>query len=257
MSASEAARTQPKWLAARRLMWSGSRRVTFRTCPPEKALLIGDSLAFSLGLGAMIGEQQYGVELVNAAVLGCSFVARGEINASGKWEKQRPGCPSALADWARVARSTHPQVIVVELGYRDEFDWRWDGRVHHLGDGDYDAYIQSRIDAYVETLARGSTKLLFLSVPWSKPRALADGSPAPAGSAARHRLINLMIQATVRRYPDRVSFLDIDRVIAPGNRYRTRVNGQLCRFDGIHFTIYCGQLLQAPLLSAVRSSIDN
>ena len=257
MTADEAARTQPKWLAARRLKWSGSRRVTFRTCPPKKALLIGDSLAFSMGLGTMIGEQQYGVELANAAILGCSFTTRGQVNTRGKWEEQRPGCLTALADWARLERALKPQVVLVELGYRDESDWWWNGHVHHLGQPDYDAYVQHQIDGYVDKLAVGGVKVLFLSVPWSKPPALANGSPAPAGSPARHRLINSMIQSTVRRYPGRAAFLNIDSVVSPGNRYRSRINGELCRFDGMHFTIYCGQLLQASVLSAVRSTIDS
>ena len=255
MSPQQAAKAQPKWLAARRLTWSGSGRITFRTCPPKKALLIGDSLAFSMGLGTMINEQGYGVEVANAAILGCSFTTRGEINAGGRWEQQRPGCPTALTDWARQTRALHPDVVIVELGYRDEFDWRWNGHVVHLGQRQFDAYLQRQIDSYVDTLARTGTKVLFLSVPWAKPPALQDGSPAPAGTAARHALINSMLQSAVRAHPDSSKLLSIDDVVSPGNRFRARVNGQLCRFDGIHFTIYCGQLLQPKVLSTVRGMI--
>src|SRR5580704_18289705 len=68
-----AARLQPRWLVKGRLEWSGSKRLIFPACPPRRFLVIGDSLAFSLGLGAMIGEQRYDVEVANAAILECAF----------------------------------------------------------------------------------------------------------------------------------------------------------------------------------------
>jgi hypothetical protein len=33
------------------------------------------------------------------------------------------------------------------------------------------------------------------------------------------------------------------------------VNGKLCRFDGIHFAIYCSELVAPDVLSAVRRMI--
>ena len=33
------------------------------------------------------------------------------------------------------------------------------------------------------------------------------------------------------------------------------MNGKLCRFDGIHFAIYCSELLAPDVLSAVRGLI--
>ena len=79
LSPDVAAVQQPQWLAAHELSWSSHSRVTFHTCPPKKVLLIGDSLAFSLGLGQMIEEHNYGVELANAAILGCAFHPGGEL----------------------------------------------------------------------------------------------------------------------------------------------------------------------------------
>ena len=257
MSPAKAAVTQPRWLAARRLKWSSSTRLTYHTCPPKRVLLIGDSLAFSIGLAAMINEQHYGVEMANAAILGCSFGVRGEINAGGQWQEQRPGCPTALRRWAQDARAFHPQVVLIELGYRDEFNWRWNGRMVHLGQPEFDRYLQRQMEAYVTALTRGGTKVAFLTVPWSHPPALADGSAAPYGSAARHRQINAMLRGIVARHPQTVRLLDVDSVVSSGNRYRSSVNGKLCRFDGIHFTIYCGQLLQPLLLGGARSMIGS
>ncbi len=255
MTYDEAAVLQPKWLAARRPEWSGTARVTFHTCAPKRVLLIGDSLAFSMGLPMMIREAHFGSEVINAAILGCSFGTRGQIDANGRWEDQRPGCRTALAQWAHDEAALHPQVVLVELGFRDEFDWRWGHRIVHLGQPDYDAYLQRQIDSYVATLAHNTIKVLFLTVPWSSPPPLANGSPEPAGTSQRHHEINSMLASAVRRNPGRAELIDINPVVAPGNHYSARIHGGvLCRFDGIHFTIYCGELLQIPVLTAARAA---
>lgn len=250
-----AAVDQPKWLVAGKLSWSSHSRVTFHTCPPKKVMLIGDSLAFSLGLGQMIEEHNYGVELANAAILGCAFHTGGEINVSGTWQSPPAGCPGALGQWRADERAFRPQAVIVELGYRDEFDWRTNGGVIHLGQPKFDAGVEAEIERYIRVLGAGNTPILFLSVPFANPRPQPDGSPSPAGSAARHARINSLLRTAASGAATPVQVLNIDRVVAPGHRYQREVNGKLCRFDGIHFAIYCSELVAPDVLSAVRGMI--
>jgi peptidoglycan/LPS O-acetylase OafA/YrhL len=237
------------------LNWSGSSVKTFNTCPPRKVLLVGDSLAFTLGLGMLADEQRYGVELADAGILGCAFTTQGELDVSGVWQAQSAGCPNALQTWAQEEQALHAQAVIVELGYRDQFNWRVNGHVMHLGQAAFDAYVQRQIDQYVKVLGRGGTHILFLSVPWSTPPAQPDGSPSPAASPARHQQINALLQAAARRDPKHVQVLDIDKTVSPGNHYQAKVNGQLCRFDGVHFTLYCSELLEPSVLGTVRKMI--
>jgi hypothetical protein len=51
--------------------------------------------------------------------------------------------------------------------------------------------------------------------------------------------------------------LDIDKVVSPSGHYQGSVNGKLCRFDGIHFTLYCSELLQPDVLGEVRSLLGS
>jgi hypothetical protein len=219
-------------------------------------MLIGDSLAFTLGVGFMENEQAYGVEVANAAILGCAFNNLGELDFRGTWVPQYPGCPNALQTWARDERTLRAQLVIVELGWRDEFDWKVRGKVVHVGDPNYDAYLRQRISDYVRVLGRGGTPILFLSVPWSTVPALPDGSPAPAESPARHYEINRALESVAAEYPGQVRVLDIDKVVSPGNHFDPTVNGKLCRFDVMHFTVYCSRLLQPDVLQAVRSMIS-
>jgi hypothetical protein len=148
------------------------------------------------------------------------------------------------------------QAVIVELGYRDQFDWRVHGKVVHLGQAAFDASVKASIEHYVQVLGGGKTPILFLSVPYSEPRPQPDGSPSPAASPARHAAINALLQAAANRDPAHVRLLKIDPVVSPGNRYQRRVNGNLCRFDGVHFAIYCSELLAPEVLSSVRGMLS-
>ena len=133
-----------------------------------------------------------------------------------------------------------------------QLDWKIDGKVVHLGQPAFDAYVQKQIDRFVQIMGAGGRKILFLSIPYVDPPNLPDGSPAPQASPARHTLINSMLEQAARRHPSTVSVLDIDQTVSPGNHYNAKVNGQLCRFDGVHFSAYCSELLEPRALGEVR-----
>ncbi len=252
LPANQETKFEYKSLGYSSLVWSGSATRTFHTCPPKRLMVVGDSLAFTIGLPMMGDEQDYGIKIANAAQLGCAFATRGQLDVNGTWENPPAGCGSALTQWAQDAQALHVQEVVVELGYRDEFDWRWNGRVVHLGQPAFDAYVQRQIDRYVQVLGRHGVKILFLSVPYTHPPAQADGAPPPAASPARHTLINAMLEKEAQRHPASVSTLNIDRIISPGNHYNARVDGQVCRFDGIHFSVFCAKLMERDVLVEAR-----
>jgi len=239
-------------LGYHQLTWSGSATKTYNTCPPKRVLLVGDSLAFTLGVPWLSNEERYGVQLANAALLGCAFTTQGELDVDGTWEAQSTGCTTAAQNWAKEASAIKAQMVVVELGYRDQLNWKINGKVVHLGQPAFDAYVQSQINRFVTLMAADGRKVLFLSVPYTSPPNEPDGSPAPAADPARHTLINSMLEEAARRHPSTVSVLNVDRTVSPGNHYNAKVNGQLCRFDGVHFSAYCSELLEPRVLGEVR-----
>ncbi|HWE11095.1 MAG TPA: acyltransferase family protein [Solirubrobacteraceae bacterium] len=252
VASSQDARFEYTALGASTLVWSGSATKMFQTCPPKRVMVIGDSLAFTIGLPMMDSEENYGVELANAARLGCAFATKGQLDVNGTFEDPPAGCSSALTEWAQEEKALQAQEVIIELGYRDEFDWRWNGKTVHLGQPAFDAYIQQQIARYVQVLGQRGVKILFLSVPYTHPPDQADGAPPPAASPARHALINAMLEKEARRHPSSVRVLDLDRTISPGSHYDARVDGQLCRFDGIHFSVFCSKLLEPSVLGEAR-----
>jgi hypothetical protein len=190
-------------------------------------------------------------------MLGCAYTTAGELSVAGTWEGQSAGCPTALEQWAADKKALRAQAVVVELGYRDQFDWKINGKVVHLGQLAYDKYLQGKIDHLVDVLGAGGTKILFLSIPYTHPPDLPNGSPAPAASPERHARINSMLKAAASRHPKTVRVLDLDQTVSPGNHFDANVNGQLCRFDGVHFSAYCSELVEPRVLGEVRKMLGS
>ncbi len=230
-----------------------STKKVFETCPPKRALIIGDSIAFTVGVPMLYDEQKYGTAVADAAILGCAFAVRGEIDVNGVWEAPPKGCPDEIAKWEADAKKFGADEVIFELGYRDEFNWKWDGKIVHLGEPAFDNYVEARMQRFVKILGEnGKRKLLFLSIPFVKPPAQPDGTPAPQGSTVRHTEINTLIKRAAATDPKNASVFNVDTYLSPDDHYTTDVNGQLCRFDGIHVTIYCGELLEPHIFEAAR-----
>ena len=49
--------------------------------------------------------------------------------------------------------------------------------------------------------------------------------------------------------------LDLDQTVSPGNHFDADVNGQVCRFDGVHFSAYCSELVEPQVLGEVRKML--
>jgi peptidoglycan/LPS O-acetylase OafA/YrhL len=244
------------WLSQHQVNWHGQAAAVFHTCPPKRVLLIGDSVAFTLGVGMLQGEEQYGVQLADAALLGCAFGVKGELSVNGVFQPLPAECADELSRWRQDEVQTHAQAVLVELGYRDCFDWLWDGRVVHLGEPGFDAYVKARIGQLVNVLGRGGVPVVFLLVPYVDPPAQQNGTPVPEASTARHDLIDSMLSSVAASDPGRVGVVSLDEYASPANHFQSSIDGTLCRAsDGIHFTPWCGEYLAPYLFRAARSMI--
>jgi hypothetical protein len=251
--ASQISADELEGIAQHHFNWARKATVTFQSCPPARVMLIGDSVAFTLGLGLLQDEEQYGVELTVAPILGCAFGNKGQLIGTVTYA----ACATEFQQWQADETKYHPQAVVVEMGWRDSFDWSWDGQVVHLGEPAFDAYVEQRMELLVQELGQGGVPVLFLTVPWASPPEAADGSLPAEASPERHDLINSMLASVAAKHPGQVRVYPIDNVVSPGNHYDAIVDGQQCRLsDGLHFTPFCGELLQAEVLPLVRQMID-
>jgi peptidoglycan/LPS O-acetylase OafA/YrhL len=224
-------------------------QVSFETCPPKRVLFIGDSLAFTLAFGMLSTEQEYGVELAGAPIDGCSFNTDGLLLMQGQYQPEPGGCATEMKTWVADEQSFRADAVVVELGWRDEFDWQVAGHDVGLGDPSFNRSVEAGIEQLVADLGEGGrVPILFLTV----PLASAPPESAPAG---RHTIINEYLEDAAANDPSGVGVVDIDRYVSPGGHYDRNVDGQLCRFDGLHFTQFCAEVVEPYVLGEVRQMI--
>jgi hypothetical protein len=240
----------------------------FHTCPPERVMLIGDSVGQSLGFQLALNEESYGVLLQNDGLLGCGYVETGEVGAAGSFSDMSSECYSGFQTWAEDAAKFHPQVVVVEMGWWDSMDHLIDGEDVALGEPWFDSYLVGRIDALVDAVDSGGAKVVLLSVPWMLPPPWPNGEEEPAALPPRHELINAMLRRAVAARPGVASYFDIGPEVTPADHFEADVGGSICRTsDGIHFywgtdvakvpQTDCGARLQAALLPYLRSLVPS
>ena len=254
-----AARSAEAALNCRRAAAPGSTRTVAAPvrCAPVRVLLLGDSVALTLGPQLAHDAGRFGVTMIPRAWLGCSFGERGLVNGDGSFVPQAILCKFSIL--RSIAAATRPDVIVVEMGWWDSMDRLWAGHVVHLGTPVYDAYLRSRVAALISEVAGPKVPVVLLSVPWMQPGAWANGELPPAASPARHEMVNSLLRSVAATSRGRARYFDIGPYVTPGNRFSAEVGGSVCRqSDGIHFYFVgggkptpetvCGQRLQDALL---------
>jgi peptidoglycan/LPS O-acetylase OafA/YrhL len=216
---------------------------------PVRVLLVGDSIALTLGLGLIVEQRHYGVVVADDAVLGCAYSRLGwDVGRNAFWAAYAP-CRYWPRIFAADVAKVRPDVTLVEMGYWDCADRVVDGRVVHVGEPAYDAYLLGQIELLVRVLGAGGRPVVFLTIPVTDPAPGPGGVPSPMASSARHRLFDALIEQVARRHPGQVVVVHLDRYVSLDGRYAAVLDGRIIRWsDGIHFSYAGGELVAPHLL---------
>ena len=185
----------------------------FTTCPPKRVLIVGDSVALTMGIQMSLNQEDWGTLIFNASFNGCGFVTGYSVVALGKVTSMNPICDHEITLWAKDARIFKPQVIVVELGWWDSFQHLINGQITSLSQLPYDYMVEQQIHGLIDGLRSASpAPIYFLSVPWM------NSGPAPQWAARTSRLSRLSLP---------------NQLTAPG-RYALLEGGSICGHIAIH-----------------------
>jgi hypothetical protein len=240
----------------------------FTTCPPKRVLLIGDSVALTMGIEMTINQEDWGTVFDDGALIGCGFVTGYRVDYLGAYVPMDAHCDDEVATWTADALSFKPQAVVVEMGWWDSLQHLINGNVESLSEPQYDSMVEQQIVDVIHGIRSTSTApIYFLSVPWMDPPRLPNGQQEPGASAASHDKINGLIK-TATQSSNGVHFVDISPYITPNGHYQTDVDGGVCRStsDGVHLyygplhtfdyvQTRCGMALQNGILSMIRQGL--
>jgi hypothetical protein len=226
---------------------------------PVHFLLLGDSVALTLGSGLAEGEARRGVSVVDDAVLGCDLDPDLEVRLSGHVGPATPGCPTWRTTWAGLVTRIRPQVVGLLVGRWEVADHRWRGRWRTVGQPAWDAHLVAELDQAVAILSSRGAKVVLFTTPFvDPPNRAPDGRPWPENRPGRTEQWNALVRRAVagldRRRPGVATVIDLNRLLDPGRAYRRVVDGVVARWsDGVHITPAGGHLAGTRILPVVAA----
>jgi hypothetical protein len=226
--------------------------------PPVKVLLVGDSMAGTLGVGLGLMAPSYGTQLINEGSPGCSISTTGMVRVL--WYILPPGKPCQTADpsalfsrWRAWVDNYNPDVVVY-LARSDLLDQQVNGKWTQPGQPLFDQYFSQRLRQAIDVLDSKGAAVVLLTTPYDNGGDAASGSAVPEDDPRRVVVVNMAIQDAARSAAmdssgADVSALDLAGELSPQGRFTMQVNGvdMRCR-DGIHITPAGGEQLARSLL---------
>jgi peptidoglycan/LPS O-acetylase OafA/YrhL/lysophospholipase L1-like esterase len=227
---------------------------------PVKVLLVGDSLAGSLGVGLALEARQYGIQLVNEGSPSCSVSMQGEIQVLWYTVPPNPPCDvagnadSLLTTWRQWVDAYNPDVVVY-LARGETFNQQFHGALQNLGESAFDSYVSSRFNSAAEVLDSRGAAVVFLTVPYFDSGVSGAGTPWPENNPFRVVLDNAIMRSVAEAASGNVFVFDLNALVSPSGHYSPAVGSVNVRCDdGVHFSqsggIFVGAEL-APELAAL------
>ena len=225
---------------------------------PVRILVVGDSMAGSLGVGLTAVAPQYGAEILNEGTPGCSL-ALGAVVRVLTWTNP-PGTPCQAADPAQLISNYRALVhqfdpdVVVYMARSDTLDTELGGSWQHVGEPAFDYWTEARYDQAVAALGTGGARVVLLTSPYYSTGEQSDGTPWPENDPLRVVADNKLLVAAAHLNPGKVSVFRLGALLSPGNQFTTSVDGVTARCaDGVHLTVPGGEWVGARLLPMLVS----
>jgi peptidoglycan/LPS O-acetylase OafA/YrhL len=220
---------------------------------PVRILLVGDSVAGSLGVGLSSVAGRFGAEIVNRGSPGCSLAEANQVRVL--WYTDPPGKPCQSADPEGLLQTYRSMVarfnpdVVVYLARGDTLDTELAGKWQHLGQPSLDSWAESRFQAAASVLASRGAQVVFLTSPFYDSGEQGDGQPWPENAPGRVAIDNRLLHQAAQENPAQATVFDLGSLLSPAGHFATSIDGVAIRCqDGVHMTISGGQWVAARLL---------
>ncbi len=240
--------TSAEWRAVHLTSFDG-------TGPGLRVLLVGDSLALTVGVGLAPYAHAYGIDLGGRSHTGCGVAIALPLLDHGVVGDPFTNCPTWPTWWSDDVRELHPQVVGLVIGFWEVVDRVYQGRWQHLGDPAFDAYETAQLDRAVAILSSGGAKVALFTSPYFDTGEQPDGAAWPQDDPARVDRLNAIIESVARHHPGVVTVIPLNRFLDPAGHFTWTLDGHVVRQgDGVHTTLAGGAYLAPrvlPLLEAM------
>ncbi len=221
--------------------------------PVTRFLLVGDSVAVTMGVGLSSGSiAADGVDVINRGVIGCDLDTVPEI-----WLHQDLTPSTACRDWRHVWASDlatyHPNVVGLELGFWTVADRLVGGKVVNITQPVWRAHVETEYAAAVRLLSSTGAHVVVFTVPYfAAPDDHSHAQLWPEDRTSRVNDLNRMLASVVAASGGKATLVDLNRMLDPAGHFALRIGGRTVRWpDGIHVTVAGGKMLQHLILPEI------
>jgi peptidoglycan/LPS O-acetylase OafA/YrhL len=195
--------------------------------PVRRILMVGDSVAQTLGRGLERWGPRHGVTVMNGARFYCGIARGGRLGAL--LGRDNSTCGDWTPTWSRLLDRMDPDVVVVlstmwDIGARQRDEWGAD--YLRQGDPRFDAFVTGEWGRAVDLLRSRGARVVWLTNPCGHLEQLSHDL----------RYANDHYLPVVARSRPLVRF-DLRGRICPGDRFSDRLGPvERARPDGMHFS---------------------
>jgi peptidoglycan/LPS O-acetylase OafA/YrhL len=219
---------------------------------PPRILVVGDSVALTLGVGFDDVAKNLGVQFFDFGQVGCGIATGGPLRFRDNFGNVPKECDSFPSYWVGASKWIKPDLVAVMVGRWELVDRYHDGKMRAVGDPEYDAYLSRQLKTGIDALLATGTRVALLTEPCVLPFETANGSPAREDDPARWRRFNALLHDGAAAYPQNKVRIydDVSDGLCPDGKYLPKsADGQVLRTeDGIHITQAGGDLTGRVLM---------
>ena len=223
--------------------------------PVLQAVVLGDSVAVTVGNALEPFAPDYRFGLANDATVGCGVAVGSALRTLGEVASVPGRCLTWEQDW-QASLAGRPDVVVILLGRWEVLDRLVSGRWGHVGEPDFDGYLGSQLDRALNIASGSGATVVLCTAPYYAGQERPQGGTWPENDPARVDRFNVVVRAAAARHAGTVLF-DLNAAVSPGGRFASMLDDVAVRSsDGVHFTPDSGAFLSPRLFPALRAAAD-
>jgi peptidoglycan/LPS O-acetylase OafA/YrhL len=216
---------------------------------PVRVLVLGDSMALTLGMGLGVDAKAWDVQVVNQGVIGCDLDPSSTVNIQTGPGQAAQGCVGWQRTWADDIQRFDPDVVLIELGRWEVSDRIVDGRWSRIGSPPWDDLLGHLLDQAVTIVTEHGSKAVLCTLPYIRQTTeQPNGQPWAINLPIRTDQYNAVVHRVVARHPA-ASVMDLNRLLDPAGHYTSYIDGIRVRNDDDeHPSVAGGELIRPEVL---------
>jgi peptidoglycan/LPS O-acetylase OafA/YrhL len=226
------------------------------TGPPVKLLLVGDSTAYTLGIGLSAYQRDYDIEEKNAGIFGCGVTDGSEFELQGVVGQMNSFCSGAAGAeswteaWRHDITTFHPNVVMILAGRWEVVNRTYQGQWTNITQPRYARYVKSQLTSAVKLAGSQGARVVLLTAPCYDTGEQPNGQPWPEDSPQRLAKYNSIVRAVGATEPN-TTVINFEHLACPSGHYQNYIDGSDVRYDGVHFTLGGGVVFEPELFPVV------